>query len=395
MGRHELLEARPRAAAVARPDCCCLRRLPERRSPTPVAGDVAHPIEPGNPAIGSDTHAVDALAADEGDPPRPSAPGAEGRHRVIDHDDFVRDAQPLDPALQQPHVAWVVGAGKREDTDCRRTIHWTRRPRLRAARAAPCPRRGRPPGARPSARAPPPAARHRQRRARRRSSSFRRRRRGLPRHRFDRRLSELVDAAHRQRHRRRALASSRSTTVGVTAGQPWSSTTAPSPTPRIPSRTRPSSPSAVAPSAQSSLSTCQPDVSVAGRRDRSEHPRIRCPVAERATEPRPRVDAAGLADRLLGAPDVVSDALVGEMRHPPVVVAVTADHVAAFHQCVRHRGNRFDPAALQEERGTCADSREHLEQPLGPNRVRAVGVLRIERQCHPHCHAEKPTSRRR
>ena len=78
------------------------------------------------------------------------------------------------------------------------------------------------------------------------------------------------------------------------------------------------------------------------------------------------------------------------MRHPPVVVAVTADHVAAVHQCLRHRGNRFDPAALQEERGTCADSGEHLEQPLDPNRVRAVGVLRIERQRHPHCHAEKP-----
>ena len=120
---HELLEARPRAAAVARPDCRCLRRQPERRSPTPVAGDVAHPIEPGNSAIGSDAHAVDALAADEGDPPWPPAPGSEGRHRVVDNDDLARDAQLLDPALQQPHVAWVVGAGKGEHTDCRGTIH--------------------------------------------------------------------------------------------------------------------------------------------------------------------------------------------------------------------------------------------------------------------------------
>jgi len=63
------------------------------------------------------------VGADEGDPPGPSAPGPEGRHRVVDNDDLARDAQLLDPALQQPHVAWVVGAGKGEHTDGRRTIH--------------------------------------------------------------------------------------------------------------------------------------------------------------------------------------------------------------------------------------------------------------------------------
>ena len=138
-----------------------------------------------------------------------------------------------------------------------------------------------------------------------------------------------------------------------------------------------------------------PHVPVAGRRDRSEHPRIRCPVAERAAEPRPRVHAAGLADRLFGAPDVVSDALVGEMRHPPVVVAVTADHVAAFHQCAAPPREPIRPSGPAGRTSPVRRSREHLEQPLGSNRVRAIGVLRIERQCHPHCHAEKPTSRRR
>ena len=123
MGRHERLEARPRAAAVARPHRRGLCRQPDRRSPAPVAGDVAHPVEPGNPAIGRDAHAVDALAADQGDPPRPAAPGSEGRHRVVDHDDLARDAQPLDPAPQQPHVAGVVGPGKGEDPDSRGTIH--------------------------------------------------------------------------------------------------------------------------------------------------------------------------------------------------------------------------------------------------------------------------------
>ena len=70
-----------------------------------------------------------------------------------------------------------------------------------------------------------------------------------------------------------------------------------------------------------------PHVSVAGCRERSEHPRIAGPVPERASEPRPRIHAARLADRLLGALDVVSNPLVGEVRHARVVVAVTADHV--------------------------------------------------------------------
>src|SRR6185312_17000880 len=66
-------------------------------------------------------------------------------------------------------------------------------------------------------------------------------------------------------------------------------------------------------------------VPVTGRRDRCQHPRIGRPVAERAAEPRPRVHPEGLADRLLSAPDVVSDPFVREMRHAPVVVAVTGD----------------------------------------------------------------------
>ena len=139
-------------------------------------------------------------------------------------------------------------------------------------------------------------------------------------------------------------------------------------------------PSAVAPSSPILAVDVPADVSVPGRGDHSEHARIGCPVPEREAEPWAWVNSTGLADRLLGPSDVVSDRLVGAERHPFVVVAMTADQVAAVNDRASKVGSQFNPAALHEECSPEAGRPEDRHQRLGHAAMRATIVLGVERQ---------------
>ncbi len=109
------LERGPRAATVLAADGGRQPGLADGPAAAPVARDVPDTREPGPPAVDGDRGPVDALAADEGDPPGSRRAAAKGRERVVEDDELVRPRRTRERGPKLPDVARVVGAGQAGD----------------------------------------------------------------------------------------------------------------------------------------------------------------------------------------------------------------------------------------------------------------------------------------
>ena len=313
---HQALEARPRAAAVARPDRGAEPGHARRPSPPPQSPEMgAERGEPGRPPVRRDAGGVDPGAADDPDPPAAIRAGPDRRERVVDDEGRRRRgrrraigaprAGGRRPGVSAPARAQDAERGARLAPGRGRRPADRRRPRARPDRRPRPP--ARPAGARSSARRPAPAA------ARPRPTSAtsvlelppstaRTATGGRSPSLTPRSGAAGTSSSASTRHERRAggrAAARRSPgpPPASASASAWSSTTAPSPCASTPSTT---SRSIAAPSrsgSQSCPADVPADVAVAGGRDRRERPADRPgPAAERAAEPRPRVDAGRLAD---------------------------------------------------------------------------------------------------
>ena len=386
---------RPSRARTAAPSAAMPTSPPPPQSPemSPSGGQARRP------PVGRDPRGVDPGAADHADPPAPLRAGPDRGERVVDDERVAGHARGGQGRGQASDIGRRVGAGQRVGPDVGRSVVGQpgTRPRLarRARPAVPCP------AARPSllVRGGRAADGGEQATVVGQQGDV-----GLG-----------VAAVDGQDGHRRAAARAHAQfgAVGTVASSSIRTNRAPprraagraSPATRRASGVGQACSRITVPSPWASVAADEVGLDrrrvagrvpvLGGRRasrrggspaavDRGLDPRIVGAGPERAAEPRPRIDARGGLDGRRRVRDVLGQSLVGQERHPGMVVRVVADEVAGVGDRAGHVRVCLGPAALDEERRGDAEAREGLQQALGAaRRWRPVRMLGIEGQRDP------------
>jgi len=122
---------------------------------------------------------------------------------------------------------------------------------------------------------------------------------------------------------------------------------------------------------------------IAQRSERSDEGRIVGACTEWAPEPRVRVNAGLAPNNCLRIGQVFTKPVLGEERHPRVVVRVAADQVAPSDPA-RQVWISLHPSALEKEGGVKLETLQHVQDLDGPGRPRrAIRVLGVEGEGDP------------